>query len=409
MARKSALSFAKDTSGNVAIIFAVVSTAIISILGLGIDFQRSVSAEQNIQSALDATSLAAVRAMQDANNTEADIRAYAENVFSANILGANSSLTCPKPTIQIDLVSGKVTADAACSLPTTLAGIFSIRDVKIGRSSVANMSMSKLDLAMMLDVSGSMSGQKIKDLKDAANDAIDTLITSRTGDRVRIAFNTYSTAVNVGTYAEDVKGSNYDDKSATRNCVTERGGIAKFKDDAPSSGKYMEEASKSSDNKALDCPDSSLEPLTTNKTKLQKAINGLNANGWTAGHLGIAWAWYLISPDWDKIWPKDSAPLSYGDSDTIKAVILMTDGEFNTFYESGQGNSVGQSKKLCANMKSEGVIVYAVAFQAPKSGKDVLKACATSADTFYDAKNGTQLKEAYAAIASQLTNLRLTR
>ena len=59
-------------------------------------------------------------------------------------------------------------------------------------------------------------------------------------------------------------------------------------------------------------------------------------------------------------------------------------------------------------MKKEGVIVYSVAFQAPKGGKDVLKSCATSADTFYDAKDGTQLKQAYADIASQLSNLRLT-
>lgn len=409
MARKSDLSFAKDTSGNVAIIFAVVSTAIISILGLGIDFQRSVSAEQNIQSALDATSLAAVRAMQDASNTETEIRTYAENVFAANIQGSNTNLNCPKPTVTVDFTTGKVEADINCTLPTTLAGIFSIREVKIGQSSVANMSMSKLDLAMMLDVSGSMSGQKIKDLKSAANDAIDTLITARTGDRVRIAFNTYSTAVNVGSYAKTVKGNNYDATSATRDCVTERGGIAKFKDDAPGTGKYLEETTKSADNKALSCPSSSLEPLSTDKDKLQKAINGLSANGWTAGHLGIAWAWYLISPDWDKIWPKDSKPLDYDDNDTIKAVILMTDGEFNTYYQNGQGNSVGQSKKLCNNMKKEGVIVYSVAFQAPKAGKDVLKACASNDDTFYDASSGTELKEAYAAIASQLTNLRLTR
>ena len=188
----------------------------------------------------------------------------------------------------------------------------------IAETSTASANISKLDLAMMLDVSGSMSGQKLNDLKDAANDAIDTLITARTGDRVRIAFNTYSTAVNVGDYAKKVKGSNYDSKSPTRKCVTERDGISKFKDDAPASGKYMEEKSYSTDGKYMSCPSSSLEPLTSNKSRLQKDIKGLKADGWTAGHLGIAWAWYLISPEWDKIWPTASKPLGYKENNTIK-------------------------------------------------------------------------------------------
>ena len=42
--------------------------------------------------------------------------------------------------------------------------------------------ITKLDVAMMLDVSGSMKGDKLRDLKDAASDAIDMLVNDRTGD-----------------------------------------------------------------------------------------------------------------------------------------------------------------------------------------------------------------------------------
>ncbi len=399
--------FASNTSGNVAIIFALAATAIFSVVGLGVDFQRAVSAETDIQNALDATTLAAAKALHDPKNSNADIQKEAKAVFRANIGMANVNLVCPDPTLSVDRQSGRIAANITCALPTTIAGLFSLEKMDVSRSSTSAIRISNLDLAMMLDVSGSMSGSKIRDLKTASKDAIDILITPYSGDRVRIGFNTYSTAVNIGDYAKEVKGSAYDKKSPLRHCVTERDGIAKFDDDAPGTGKYLQETMISTDGKVMSCPKSSIEPLTSNATKLKNEISKLNANGWTAGHLGVAWAWYLISPDWEKIWPAASKPLGYDEVDTIKAVILMTDGEFNTYYESGQGDSDRQAEKLCDNMKREGVIVYSVAFQAPKAGKKILQTCATDKDHFYEARNGQQLRDAYAEIASQLTNLRI--
>ena len=404
----SVQAFYKDTSGNIAILFALAFTAVVAVAGLSVDFQRSVSAEQNIQAALDSASLAGAKALQDANTTDADAKLYAQTLFAENIKMSNEHLSCPAPNVVIDRQSGTVTADVTCALPTTVGGLFSVEKVEVHQTSSSSIQISNLDLALMLDVSGSMSGDKIADLKVAAKDAVDILITPYTGDRVRIAFNTYSTSVNAGKYAEAVKGPAYDKTSPTRNCVTERSGLAKFNDDAPAYGKYLTEIVTSMGNKPLWCPSSSIEPLTNDAEHLKTEIDKLSASGWTAGHLGVAWAWYLISPDWDDIWPAASKPRNYGEKDTVKAVILMTDGAFNTYYESGQGNSDKQSKKLCKQMKDEGVIVYAVAFQAPKAGKKVLKKCASSPDYFYDAKNGQELQDAYSDIASQLMNLRIT-
>ncbi|MAP94447.1 MAG: hypothetical protein CMK07_05795 [Ponticaulis sp.] len=400
--------FASDTRGNAAILFALVLTALASVLGLAVDFQRGVSAQVTIQSALDAMSLSAARSMEDADKSESDIRTAAQRVFMANLETANTNLRCPNATLELDLDVGTADARVSCTLPTTLASIFSIETVTISRSSSSAISMTQLDLAMMLDVSGSMAGDKIEDLREAANEAIDILITPKTGDRVRVAFNTYSTAINIGDYAERVKGSNYDSRSSTRKCATERKGTAKFKDDAPQIGKWIEEDRTANNRRSLACPSSSIEPLTNIKSRLHDSINDLTANGYTAGHLGIAWAWYLISPQWKDIWPSASEPHDYGANNTVKAVILMTDGEFNTYFEGAQGNSTQQSKKLCENMKKEGVIVYSVAFQAPLAGKRVLQSCASSNNHFFDASNGDELIAAYSAIASQLSNLRLT-
>ena len=56
-------------------------------------------------------------------------------------------------------------------------------------------------------------------------------------------------------------------------------------------------------------------------------------------------------------------------------------------------------------MRDENVLVYAVAFQAPNNAKRTLRNCAGDESRFFDAGNGSELLDAYAAIASQLSAL----
>ena len=160
VARMSAQKFINDSSGNIAIIFALVLASLVSIVGLAVDFQRSVTAEQTIQSALDSATLAAVSTMQNATKTDAEVQSIAKSIFAANIRTANASLVCPNPTIQLDMKNGTAEGTVLCTLPTTMAAMFSVKDVAIKRTSSATVSITKLDLAMMLDVSGSMSGSE---------------------------------------------------------------------------------------------------------------------------------------------------------------------------------------------------------------------------------------------------------
>ena len=83
------------------------------------------------------------------------------------------------------------------------------------------------------------------------------------------------------------------------------------------------------------CVTPTIMPLSSDKTALHTTIGTLTANGSTAGHIGIAWGWYMISPNWGGLFPSGSQPAAYGAPHTIKAVILMTDGDFNTDYCKG--------------------------------------------------------------------------
>jgi hypothetical protein len=93
----------------------------------------------------------------------------------------------------------------------------------------------------------------------------------------------------------------------------------------------------------------------------------------------------------------------------MKIAVLMTDGDYNTDYVSGNGSSAAQAKQLCTKMKNEGITVYTVGFMVSSSAKQLLEGCATSSSHFYDATDGEKLKLAFRNIAFTVAQLRLSK
>ena len=116
--------------------------------------------------------------------------------------------------------------------------------------------------------------------------------------------------------------------------------------------------------------------------------------------------------------PKGARGRAYGDQSTIKSVLLMTDGEFNTSYLSqGQnsvdrtvlGSSPNQALELCNGMKARGITVWTVAFQASPAAEALLRDCASSTSNFFSAVDSAGLQAAFVQVARQLTALRLSQ
>ena len=149
-------------------------------------------------------------------------------------------------------------------------------------------------------------------------------------------------------------------------------------------------------------------PLSHDEDDIDDYIDDLYASGGTAGHQGIAWGWYLISEEWSDIFDGDAAPLSQSEPDVTKAMIIMTDGEFNQQFFDGQGSSTKQAEDLCDAIKDDDVIIYAVAFQAPTAGKEILSYCASGPEFYFNAENGQELMESYNAIATSISDLRIS-
>ncbi|MBJ2151559.1 TadE/TadG family type IV pilus assembly protein [Paracoccus sp. IB05] len=82
---------------------------------------------------------------------------------------------------------------------------------------------------------------------------------------------------------------------------------------------------------------------------------------------------------------------------------------YTTYADAATMNSRLASN--CAAARSAGVLVYGIAFQAPKAGKDAIQSCtSTPASTYYfDVTETAKIKDAFRLIATNLSQLKLTQ
>lgn len=185
-------------------------------------------------------------------------------------------------------------------------------------------------------------------------------------------------------------------------------GNAAFADDAPEMGKWVGPQT----NSTTLCPfeGDELMPLTNDLTALKTHIQNLSVRGFTAGHVGLAWGWYALSPEWSAIWPSESKPLAYGAPSELKVVVLMTDGVFNSTSVATQGTAPEQAELLCNAMRTKGIIIYSIAFNNPgEAAEELMRKCASSADRFYEAADPEDLIATFSDIAGQFTGVRLAQ
>lgn len=394
-------SFAANEAGGVTITFAIMLTVLVLAAGVALDYARMLNAQFAVSAAADAAALAAGRTLSLGDRSQGEIEQAAQIYFRENLASRGDFGEVGDLTVAIDRDAGKVKVDGSVRVPMTLTRVAGFDTVDIPVMAETTVGQQEVELAMVLDVTGSMNtpSSKIADLRRAANDLVEQLLgdANRSG-KIRVALVPYAASVNAGSYFTAATG-----RASGTGCVIERAGAARFAEDAPGSGTYL------GYDRNAPCPSVSVQPLTSDKRSLLRQIGGLRASGQTAGHIGTAWGWYMLSPEWKSFWPTDSRPKDYKPAKVVKAVLLMTDGEFNTEYVAANGSSAAQARALCENMKDEDVIVYSVGFMANNTAERLLKQCATSAGHYFPASNGKALQEAFAAIGQNLTNLHLSQ
>jgi Flp pilus assembly protein TadG len=426
----------KDDRGTVAMIFGLVAMAIVLFVGAAVDMGRWLHAHSHTKAAVDSAVLAGARTLQVTGGDTAAALLAARSYYKSNV---QKRIKVMSDTI--DFVVGgdnkSVTAEGTAYIRTPFLGIARIKRLALWNDSGAEAASAsseigsgtdqQIEISIMLDTTGSMQGQKLTDLKAAAKDLLDIML-AEGRDNVRIALAPFAESVRPGTYLSQVRGSRSStvrvrDSSgrqqtyALTSCVSERTGSDAYTDASPDASRVGAVYTRSGN-----CtPGASIVPLTTDKARLTATINGLTASGTTAGHIGTAWAWYLLSPNWSNVWTGGSTPGSYDDTNVRKIAILMTDGEYNTQYDAAgiltsvnstnpvNGYSNNQARTLCSGMKESGIEVYTVGFALDNANAiETLEQCATSDSTSYLAEDGAQLRNVFRDIAIKLSPLHLT-
>lgn len=453
--------FGASESGNVAIIAALTIIPIIAIAGFAIDFQVTTSQKARVQQAVDSAVLAATKSMQDGKD-----RAYtlkeANDYFNGILnLSNNSGLECTR----VDLIyiedTEELEGHATCNQSTTMSQIVGIRQLGFNVSSAATYGIGKLEIAFVFDVSGSMgSNKRMDNLKVAAREAVNVLlpVEGYPGDPedIRLAMVSYDTMVNAGPYFRDVtnvstirtetyRGPLYERTSCAQysnnwncsrwnyknvgtvnrsytinsSCVWEREGNQRYTDAGPAYSRWLTPIRATFDpyndkwttDNATNpwCNTDVPVPLTHNRADLLNFITKMQPRQNTAGHIGTAWGWYLISPEWNSVWPDGSKALPYDEPDATKVLIMMSDGQYNqTRPGAGNPSSTKQAEEICDAMKEKEIVIYTVGFNAG-NGQAVLTYCASNPAFAFKPTNGQELTEAYRQIARSISDLRISR
>lgn len=184
--------FGRSQSGNLAMFFGLMLAAFCGLAGLGLDYARLRSATERLQAAVDS---AAIAAKASGETDPATLLATAQAYFAQN-KGAIGDITLS--SLEVTPHGTRVSVKVDATLRTTLSAVAGVSDFGFSVTSEANASTEDLEVALVLDNTGSMSAD-MDDLRSGATDLVNTLFDNAANkSRIKVAVVPYVGAVNIG-------------------------------------------------------------------------------------------------------------------------------------------------------------------------------------------------------------------
>jgi Flp pilus assembly protein TadG len=242
--------FKSDERGATLIMFAGALMLVLVSAGGAVDIGRRAMAKDELSSAVDAAALAACRAYQ-VNSAGANIeqiqRDEAVKYLAANFSWARYDIEPVQPTVTFPSESTstasalnarqviKTRITSTVTIPTKIMKIFGLQNLTITAASECTRAQGGIEVAMVLDTTGSMNetlngAVKIVSLRAATVKFINLMFGGQeTSDYIRVNILPYSQTVNVGKLLQPQDfQSNPQDPSVTHTssswlgCILER-------------------------------------------------------------------------------------------------------------------------------------------------------------------------------------------
>ncbi len=194
--------FKSDTNGIVLILTALMIVPFIILLGMAVDMGRLLVVKNRLISAVDA---AALDLAKNSSLTNATAETNLVNAFVNATFPMQNGVTFAQPIITRTNNNMTVDVTVAATINTSFAQVLGVETLTTTIHSQAVAAQNHLEVALVLDNTGSMSSMYgsttgIQGLQTAATTLVNTLFASDpTGQYVRIGVVPFTDTVNVGT------------------------------------------------------------------------------------------------------------------------------------------------------------------------------------------------------------------
>lgn len=321
--------------------------------GIAVDVMRFETRRVAVQNTLDRATLAAASLTQAGDPENVVIDYFAKADLGAELSGVN---------VEEGLNYRIVTASAVAATRNFFMSMTDIPSLQAMNNSQAEQRINDVEVMLILDISGSMKGDKITNLKAAAHNFVETVTEHDPDHRISIGIIPYNAQVNIGASLRGKFNATHLHGVENANCLelpsNTFGTLALSRaQDFPMMAVADTVTDQSSDSGYVALTNSRAKPgnsaasrwcnpntkteitlPTKSKTALHEAIDALEAEGNTSILLGMRWGTALLDPSFQPVYGEligagamaaDMAdrPYAYDEPDAMKVIVLMTDGE----------------------------------------------------------------------------------
>ncbi len=285
-----------SSRGQATGIIIVALPVFFAFVGFAIDFSRLWAAQARLQAAVDSAALAgSLKLASDPDVSNGNVRTAATNYMTINYPEATVASVLPGTNERSACVTARV------ALATSFMKLLNISSGTVAAQACAGF--QDLEVALVLDNTGSMMGQPITDVRTAATGLVDLLIPDGKSPRVKFSVVPFGGKVHVPANVGDGKPDGCRNADNSLNV----------------SNVYSPD--QSCNPQALPA----VQALTSNKGQIKNTINQLQApldaqhTSGTVVSEGIRWGRETLTPE---------APFTEGapKNQVRKVMILLTDG-----------------------------------------------------------------------------------
>lgn len=341
-------AFGRDEDGSMVIFAMFLILMMLMVGGMAVDLMRFETDRSAMYSTIDRAALAAADLDQQQNPVIVVEDWVAKAGLADELVGVEVIETINSRSVEVD---------AEYSVNTMFMDLLGMDTLEATGSSRAIESISDIEIVLVLDVSGSMNdNSRIVNLRAAAREFVRSVLANDEENRVSIAIVPFNAQVNLGatlmarynvtnlhgrlnSNCIDVPSSHFATVGVSNALAMPQAGYFDGYSTTTNTGSWVAPAAPSFSSIACRLQTQNIVRLPNrNIATLESQIQGLTADGRTSITLGMKWGMALIDPGSRAMFNTlisgghmaanlAGRPYDYARDNTLKVIILMTDGE----------------------------------------------------------------------------------